>query len=203
MKIMKTDRLIFLLFILVLVIFTTGCVKKEIGESETSNITTSQQAVSQQGEIDLTNIKTLADLLALGKGIVCDVQTSRMGYTVNIKYYIKSNKFKVEGQTKDGSFVHLRPGDGYVYIKPLGATVPQIPGMNCVWFKFKEEEPVERGEAEGLGEGIEAEAGSIDTPVDDINWKCYEEDLSDAIFAPPSNACSFEDFIQILQKGYI
>lgn len=179
-------KTIFLFLVLALVIFAIGCAKKEVAKESKG-----ETGAGESG-IDLTNIKTLADLIALGKGIVCDVQTSVNGQTMTIKYYIKGEKYKVEGQMQQGSFVYLRPNDGYFYMKmPTATQMP--PGMQCEWLKFKE---TETSGAEQVGEGIETEVGKIETPVNSVEWKCYEQTLSDAIFTAPSNACSFEDFMQ-------
>ncbi|MEM2173459.1 MAG: hypothetical protein QXG39_10020 [Candidatus Aenigmatarchaeota archaeon] len=179
-----------------LIIFA-GCAKENAktgagvgeGENRAGIADTGQSSAGNAGGIDLTNIKNLGSLLALGKSIVCDVSTRQGGRNMMLRYYIKGQKYRVEGTTNEGSFAVIRPNDGFVYIKPITGTVPvQIP---CEWFKFEEAKPEEVPEMSGP----EMSSGSVQTPVD-INWKCYEQAIDESKFVAPANACSFEEILR-------
>ncbi|MEM2707918.1 MAG: hypothetical protein QXQ30_02505 [Candidatus Pacearchaeota archaeon] len=182
------------ILILAILLIFAGCAK-QTQKTETETKTTSDTGgKSNDKSIDLTNINTLRDLLLLGKGMICDVNTEYFGRSLTLKYYIAPNKYRVEGTTNDGNFIVIRPNDGYVYMKPImqGPTP-----FNCEWFKIKEENQVEINK-----DAVETKTGSVNTPIEKIKWKCYETGIDNSKFLPPPNACDLEEIFSKIGQGW-
>lgn len=181
---MKKFAIASFVLIVIILILLAGCAKK--AENKDKNQKESEEV------FDLTNIKTLKDLLALRKEIYCETVNTEKDE--KLKYYVKSNKYRVEGIIGgDQTFIILNPDDGYKYIKPSSPFPPQV---QCEWIKYREE-------IENLVEDqVEHKLGYEDALIDQYKWKCYIKPIDDSLFIPPPNACDFLEILRNFQQNY-